>query len=197
MNKQKFINTLEKRLVGLPQKDIDDRISFYSEMIDDYMEEGLSEKDAISKIGSIEEVVSQLVADTPLTKIVKERIQPKRKLSALEIILLVLGSPIWLSVFITVFAVILSIYAAFWSMIIALWASFAAFAVCAFAGVAGIILYACEGRLLAGIAILGGGIACAGFAILMFFVCKFATKGVLRLTKMIILGIKSSILKRR
>ncbi len=35
MNKEQFLYELQLRLSGLPQVDIDERIAFYSEMIDD------------------------------------------------------------------------------------------------------------------------------------------------------------------
>lgn len=41
MSKQEFLAELRKALSGLPQGDIEDRLTFYSEMIDDRMEEGL------------------------------------------------------------------------------------------------------------------------------------------------------------
>ncbi len=44
MNKQAFLTQLRKGLSGLPQEDIEERLAFYSEMIDDRIEEGLSER---------------------------------------------------------------------------------------------------------------------------------------------------------
>lgn len=51
-------------------------------MINDRIEEGLSEKVDVSDVGSIGDIVSQIVADIPLTKIAKERIKPKRRLKS-------------------------------------------------------------------------------------------------------------------
>ena len=48
MGKQEFLAQLRKGLQGLPQEDIEERLTFYSEMIDDRMEEGLSEEEAVS-----------------------------------------------------------------------------------------------------------------------------------------------------
>lgn len=47
MNKQEFLVKLRKGLSGLPKEDIEERLTFYSEMIDDRMEEGLSEEEAV------------------------------------------------------------------------------------------------------------------------------------------------------
>lgn len=97
MNKQEFLAELRKGLHGLPQNDIEERLTFYNEMIDDRMEEGLTEDAAVSEIGTVNEVISQIVTETPLSKIVKEKVRPKRTLRVWEIVLLALGSPIWLS----------------------------------------------------------------------------------------------------
>lgn len=196
MNKQEFLAGLRKGLSGLPQDDIEERLSFYGEMLDDRMEEGLSEEEAVSAIGSVEEIVRQTVADTPLAKIARERIRPKRRLKAWEIVLLALGSPIWLSLGIAVAAVAFALYAVLWAVSAALWAVFGALAVCAFVSVPACVMFAVRGSGASALAILAAGMVCAGFSIFMFFVCKAATKGVLMLTKKITLWIKNCFIRR-
>ena len=196
MTKQEFLTRLRKGLVGLPKGDIEERLGFYSEMIDDRMEDGLSEEDAVKSIGEVEAVAAQIIEDTPLSKIAKEKIKPNRKLTAWEIVLIVLGFPIWFSLFAAVFAVILSLYIALWSVAISLWAVFASLFICA----VGMILAGCAfelwGRGITGLAMIGAGLVCAGLGILMFFVSKAATKGTILLTRKIALLIKSCFIKR-
>ena len=141
MSKQDFLAQLRKGLSGLPKDDIEERLTFYSEMIEDQMEEGLSEEVAVSAVGSVEEIVKQVVAETPLTKIAKERMKPKRHLRVGEIVLLVLGSPIWLSLAIAAFAVVLSLYISLWAVIISLWAVFFSFAVCFVGGISSCVVF--------------------------------------------------------
>ncbi len=191
MTKQEFLASLRKGLFGLPQEDIEERLTFYNEMIEDRMEDGLSEEDAVLAAGSVTEIVTQIVADTPLTKIAKERIKSKRRLKAWEIVLLALGSPIWLSLAIAAIAVILSLYISLWSVIISLWAVFGSLIACAFGGIAGGIIIAVTNTALTGIAVVGAGIFCAGLSIFMFYGCNAASKGILILTKKIALWIKS------
>ena len=191
MNKQEFLAELRKGLHGLPQNDIEERLTFYSEMIDDRMEEGLTEADAVSEIGAVNEVVSQIITETSLSKLVKEKVRPKRALRVWEIILLVLGSPIWLSLLFAVFAVIFAVYVTVWSVIAALWATELALAVSAVYGVLSFAILIGQVNAAVGLAILGAGIACAGLSIFLFFGCKETTKGLLFLTKKMILGIKS------
>ena len=120
MSKQDFLTELRKGLSGLPRDEIEERLTFYSEMILYRMEEGLSEEDAISEIGSVDEIVTQAVTDIPLAKIAKERIKPKRHLKALEVVVLALGSPIWLALGISAVAVIFALYVSLWAVILAM-----------------------------------------------------------------------------
>ncbi len=196
MTKQEFLAQLRKGLSGLPKDDIEDRLMFYSEMIEDRTEEGLSEEEAVFAVGTIDEIVQQVIADIPLAKIAKERIVPKRHLKAWEIALLSLGSPIWLSLGIAAIAVILAIYVSFWSVIVSLWAIFASLAVCAVCSVPACVIFTAGGSGASGVAVLAAGIVCAGLSILMFYGCKVTTKGILILTKKIATWIKNCFIKK-
>ena len=196
MNKQEFLAQLRKGLSGLPQSDIEERLVFYSEMIDDRIEDGLTEEESILQIGSVDEIISQIIKDTPLTKIAKERIKPKRRLKVWEIILLILGSPIWLSLGIAMVAVILSLYISLWSVIISLWAVLGALIGCSFGGIITGIFFACNGNLLTGIAIIGAGIVLSGLSIFAFYGCRVITKSIVLLTKKLAVWIKNCFIKK-
>ena len=196
MNKQEFLAQLRKELSGLPLKDAEDRVTFYSEMIDDRMEEGLSEPEAVSAIGSVDEIAAQIIADIPLSQIAKERIKSKRRLSVLEIILLVIGTPIWLSLTIAAGAVILSLYIALWSVIISLWVSFGSLVIAAIGVTVAAIVMICFGHSLTGIATLGAGIVCAALSIFMFYGCKAITNGILIFTRKMAIRIKNCFVKK-
>jgi len=196
MSKQRFLAQLRKGLSGLPQDDIDERLTFYGEMIEDRIEEGLSEEEAVLAVGSVDEIVAQVTADIPFGKIAKERIKASRGLKAWEIVLLVLGSPVWLSLGIAAAAVILSLYVSLWSVLISLWAAFASLAACSIGGIAAGIVFVITGNGLTGLAMVGTQIVCAGLSIFMFYGCKAATKGILTLTKAIAVWIKNCFIKK-
>lgn len=196
MSKQEFLAQLRKGLSGLPKDDIEGRLAFYNEMIDDRMEEGLSEEEAVSAVGSVDEIVSQVVAEIPLARVAKERIKPKRRMQAWEVVLLVIGSPIWLSLLIAAFAVIVSLYIVLWSVVISLWAVFASLIGCAIGCIAAGIGVAVGINSLTGVAMIGAGIVCAGLSIFMFYGCKAATKGSAVLTKKLPLWIKNCFIKK-
>ena len=196
MIKEEFLEKLRSELSGLPKQELEERLGFYSEMIDDRVEEGCTEEEAISKIGSADEISAQIISDIPLSKIAKERINPKRRMRVWEIVLLVLGSPIWISLAIAAFAVILALYVVLWSLIVSVWAVFVSLAACAVGGIIAGIFFVTGGNGLTGIAIIGAGIVCAGLAIFSFIGCKQSTKAIIYLTKNIALGIKKSFVKR-
>lgn len=196
MNKQEFLAQLRKGLTGLPKDDIDERLTFYNEMIEDRIEEGLSEEEAISETGSVGEIAAQTIADTPLAKIAKERIRTKGRLKAWEIVLLVLGSPIWLSLGIAAAAVILALYVSLWSVIVSLWAVFGSLAVCAAGSVPMCFFLVAGGSGASGIVTLSAGIICAGLSILMFYACKETTGCILLLTKKFAVWLKNCFIKK-
>lgn len=196
MNKQDFLDKLRKGLSGLPNEDIEERLSFYSEMIDDRIEEGFSEEEAVSAAGSVDEIVAQAIADTPLTKIAKERIKPKRGLRTWEIVLLAIGSPIWLSLGIAAFAVTIAIYAVLWSVIITLWSVFAAIIGSAVGTVVAGVMTAVSGNLYPGVVMIGVGLFSVGLAIFAFFGCRAATNGFWWITKKVALWIKGLFIKK-
>ena len=196
MHKAEFLDRLAAGLSGLPQDDIAARVAFYDEMIDDRMEEGLGEEAAVAEMGTVEEIVRQTLEETPLTAIVKERVSSRRRMAAWEIVLLVLGSPVWLSLAIAALAVLLSVYVVIWAVIVSLWAVTLSLALGAPAGIAGGIFFVFRGNFPQGLALIGAGVACAGLAILMFFASLAATRGAAKLTKRIALWIKSLFLRK-
>ena len=159
MNKQEFLDKLRTGLMGLPKDDLEERVNFYSEMIDDRMEEGVSEEDAVKSLGSTEAVARQIISEIPIMTIVKEKMKPKRKLGAWEIVLLAVGSPVWLSLLIAAFAVLLSLYIVLWAVgVVTAWAVFGAFVGGAFGGIFSGVLFTVLGHGPTGLALVGASV---------------------------------------
>jgi len=196
MTKLRFLLSLQERLSGLPEEDVEERLHFYSEIIEDRMEEGLSEEEAVAAVGSVDEIAAQILADIPLIQIVRKNIQPKRRLKAWEIVLLALGAPIWLSLLLAAFSVILALYASLWSVIISLWAVFASLIACAVAGVVAGMGFALGGDGLSGLVVISTGLVCAGLSIFLFFGCKAVTSGTILLTRKLVFSLKNCFVKK-
>ena len=191
MNKQTFLTELRRALSGLPRDDLEERIAFYGEMIDDRMEEGMSEEEAISGIGTVEGIRKQIVADIPLPKLVKEKVRPKRALRAWEIVLIVLGFPLWFPLAVAAGAVILSLYLVFWVLILSLWAVEVALLASVPVGIAATVVYFAQNAAIPALMTLGAAMFIAGFSIFAFIGCVAASNGILDLTKKIGVGFKS------
>ena len=197
MNKNEFLENLHKSLSGLPKEEIAQRLNFYSEIIDDLMEEGMSEEEAVSKIGSVDEISEQIIDDIPLGKLVKEKIKPTHTLKTWEIVLLVVGSPVWFPLLIAVVAVVFSMYIVLWSLIITLWSVFASAlaTALAFGGFVSSSNFM-VGDIVSGFAAIGAGLILLGLSVFLFFGCKEATKGISLLTKKAVLWIKKCFVKK-
>lgn len=178
MTKSEFLNKLKK---ALPNSEVEERVAFYSEMIDDRIEEGLSEEEAVAEVGDVDAIILQIRGELPTV----EKKKGRKAFSAWEIVLLVLGAPLWIPLLIAVFSVVLSIYIVLWSAIISLWSVFASLIGCALGGLIGGAVLAFFGFTFSGVALIGAGLVCAGLAIFAFFACTLATKGAVFLTKML------------
>ena len=195
MKKQEFLADLEDKLSKFPRKDVAERINFYEEMIDDRIEDGLSEEEAVADIGTVDDIYAQFLHELPLLNIIKDKIKPDQRMSSRKIALIAATSIVWLPLLIAALSVILSLCAVIWSLVIAVWAVQLALAVCAPAGVITGILSFLEGNITHGVLLLGAGILCAGIAIFAYFGSIYLTKGSIALTKKMIIGIKNLLLK--
>ena len=193
MNKQEFLLKLGYLLSGLSSQEKEERLTFYREMIEDRMEDGLSEEEAIAAVGSIDAIAGQIFEEISPAKTLPP---VKRRLKFWESTLLILGSPIWLSLLIAALAVIFSLYVSLWAVIVCLWAGFVSAVSCGFAlTVTGIVLLFSE-HPLSGAALIGEGFVCIGLSIFLFLGCKKVTGGLILLTKKAALGMKRCFRKK-
>lgn len=196
MDKQVFLSTLKSKLSGLPKQEVEDNLLFYSEMIDDKIEDGDSLEKAISDIGSIDEIAEQIIKDIPLRKIIKERMKPKRRLNAWYIVLLSLGSPIWLSLIVAFIAVLFSLYASLWAVMLSISAIFISFALIGLVGPLTGVFSIFKSDLASGMFIVSISLVCGGISIFLFFGWKITIKAMWFFTKKISLGIKKIFIKK-
>ena len=194
MTKVEFLNELKKQLNGLPENDLNERLSFYDEMIEDRKDEGKSEEEVVNEIGPVDKVANEILAETPLYNLIKERVKPKRALRGWEIVLLVLGFPLWFPLVTVFFFLCLMAYLLVWVGVIVMYALELGFAS---AGVGGTILFFINlGTGVTSFTYLGVGILSIGIALLLIFGCIGVTKGTCKLSKKIALRIKSIFIKK-
>lgn len=190
MNKNTFIITLRERLKGLPSEDIDKSVDYYCELIEDRIEEGESEEEAIATLGSIDEIVQKILADTPLTKLVKTKIEHKNQTSLWVIILIILGIPVWVPIIISLAATIFALYISLWAVVIAVFAACVGIAISGIAGIVTAIIFIAKGLFLSGVALLGSCLVLIGICILLAILSHYFIKLTVFLTKKTVMGIK-------
>ena len=196
MNKEEFLAQLRRGLSALPLADTEERIAFYDEMINDRMEEGLSEEEAVFGVGAVDEIVKGALSDTSLSKLVREKVKPRRALRPWEIVLLAVGSPLWLALLIAAAAVLFSLYIVLWAVIVSLWALAVSFVAALLCGLVLGVIFFLRGSAPAALAMLGCGMLCGGVSIFLFFGSMAATKGILHLTAKTVLRIKTGLVKK-
>ena len=203
MDKYDFLASLKERLRSLPEDDAQKYIEYYSEMIDDRVEEGLSEEDAIREIGTPKEIAEQILGQIPETEekdTAKQEAVPKSSnkakgdkgnRGALFILLLILGAPLWIPLIIAVFSVIFSVFGAVFSVFISVLAVIFSVAVCGIAGIlASPLVFAYSGAG-AGLVIIGAGLLFAGGSVFLFRGFRLLVKGFIWFVKKFFTLIKS------
>ena len=113
-----------------------------------------------------------------------------------QIIFLVIGAPIWLSLLIAIFSIILSVYTVLWAIVISFWATFCSVFGIALSMILTGIAFAFGNDNLTGLTMISVGIFCIGLSILLFLGCKLVTKGVILFTKKIAVWIKNRFIKK-
>ena len=196
MNKQEFLLALRGALSALPEADIRASLDYYAEIIDDRMEEGIPETEAVASLGSVVAAAEQILLDMPLPKLVKARVKPKRKLRAWEIVLIAVGSPVWFPILLTLAVVVLAVYIVLWAVAVSLYAADIGVGAGFVAGVAGAALMFVMGNPASALALLSAGFVCGGLTIFGFFGCNAAAKGIWRLGKLMWRDIKSCFIRK-
>ena len=187
MKRVEFLKELKARVWALPEADIQCSLDYYSEMIDDRMEDGLTEDEAVAAIGNLEEIVQQILGETPRPPVVVEpakKAKPGKNNTKLWLILLlILGSPVWIPLAASVAATVLSVYVSLWTVVIVLYVVAVALVAAAIGSIIGCFFMV--GKFGAILVAVGAALVCAGLAILLLLLANLAAKGMVKLTKLV------------
>lgn len=188
MNKFDFLTQLRAKLWSIPHSDAERTVDYYAEIIDDRMEEGLTEEEAVDAIGDLDEIVGNILAETPQTPVAAEPAKKQRHLEPWMIVLLVLGSPLWVSLVTGAVSAVLSVYISLWSVVIILYVVAVALGVAAIGCLVG--SFVMIGRSGEALVTFGGALLCAGLGIVLFLLGNLAAKGMIALTKLCCQSVK-------
>ena len=187
VNKMQFLQSVREQTAGMPLTEINRLLEYYSEMIDEAMEEGMSEEEATAHLGTWEEICAQIeefrTSEPQPTEPIKEDFteeqqnpipekKPKKRISLpmWAVVLLILTSPVWgaivLALGIAAFAVIVSLVVIGGALVISLFAVVLSLAVVGVVGIPAAFVLLVTSSIAPFLLTLGGGLVCAGLAIL-------------------------------
>ncbi len=204
MNRKTFVRLLSRRLRALPAAERAESLDYYTEMIQDRMEEGLSEEQAVGQLGSVDEIARQILQDAPPAPPAQREVRGR---SGWTVALIVLGSPIWLSLglaaiavalalAIAALAIVLSLYAVAWSLVASLYAMDLCMAAGGPAGLLGVAVGLMRGNVNQAMWFFCCGCALLGLALMLFPLLNHGTVAVARASACCARGLKRLVVGR-
>jgi len=169
MTKTEYMKKLRRALRQVKAEERGKSLAYFGEVIDDRMEDGISEQDAINELESVEAAAERIVAEA------KAQGQIKLRRSLWEIALIVLGFPLWFPLTLTIAVVVLTVYGLVWVIIAVLFIVSAALGVSGVAGLIGLFMLLGSNAATA-FAVLGLGLACAGLGVAVFIPALYIAK---------------------
>ena len=165
MTKADFLQLLERALSQLSEEERRANLEYYSELLDDMLEEGMTEAEATAKLGSPAAIAESILQEMPLSKLVSTRMKPKSGWTPLAIILAVVGSPVWVPLLLAGVAVVAALFVSIWALsavavVVVLALALAVIAVPVLAVRTAVL------TLPLGLLLLGGGLVLLGLCVL-------------------------------
>lgn len=175
MNKGTYADRLEALLVCLPKDKRAEAVSFYEEAIDDRIEDGMSEEDAVAAMGPVESVAEMILEELPIVP--RAVAKTKRKSPVLLWVLAIAGSPLWVPLALAFFVVIAVVYVTIWVIAACIWLVAAVFVL---ALPLGLYLAWCglmTGLLAFALAQAGMGLVLCGIGLFVFSLAFSTSRG--------------------
>ena len=161
MDREQFSKAFRRKLKGMPREEIAKTVSYYEEMIADKIEGGMSEREAVASLGDLDDLARSArgVATGSEEKPPRTHAAP----APWVILLIVLGSPLWIGIAAGLFGMIVGFFAVIFSLDVTFLAILAGLLIGFFA-----IVFSPDVALLALIAgSLAGGVAELAKAVLL------------------------------
>lgn len=189
MTRNQFLEGLRQELRGLSRQEIEQTIHYYSEIIADRMEEGMTEEQAVAKMEPMHVIARRVLSDF------KGNAAPARKLSGFLIVMLILGFPLWFPLLITGAALMVVALTLVWVLVLTLWA------VCLglFSGGMAAIITLFTGSFHSGMPFIGQvglGMAAMGLSLFLFYAAKGAIPLAMGATVSMVSWIKRAFVRR-
>lgn len=195
MTKQLFLNELSAALHALPRDERYRTLSYYDELIDDRMEDGQSEEEAVASLGDPAEVAKEILGEeeAPVSTGTGRKVW--------LILLLVLGFPLWGSLVLAAVLLLLCVYLCLFVPAFVLGVLSLSFLAGAVVGVVGVPFLAFDVGLLsggvgAGLFQLGASVTMLGLAVLCALGFYFTGKATVKAGKVLWRWLRKSFVRK-
>lgn len=167
MDKNGFLARLQAALADLPAQDVARSTAYWAEMIDDRMEDGLSEAEAVQAMGDINAIAAQIRAESTHPQTEDAPTPAPRRMPGWTVALLALTAVVWIPLVLAAVIVALALYISVWAVMVSLCAVVIGLGAAALAGAAGAVGYLLGGMAAQALLTLGAGLLCAGLTVLL------------------------------
>ncbi|WP_217952787.1 DUF1700 domain-containing protein [Adlercreutzia caecimuris] len=193
MNKQEYLAQLRAALACLPEGEIEESVAFYTEMIDDRVADGLTEEEATAQLDDPKAAARAIVADLPVVP--RTVVRTKQRNRALYWTLVILGSPLWLTLLLAAGMLVLAGLLTIWCLILGLWLLAAGLLAGGPLGI-GVCLWALAvGQPAYGVFELGSGLLCFGLGLFCLHGAVAASKTLMQVSRQWIAKAKAPFVK--
>ncbi len=177
MTKAVFLRDLESQLKSLNNMERKKFISYYEEIIEDYIENGSTEETAVERVGYPESIAEDILKQESGTD--KKASTTTKGLIGF---LMVLGFPLWGSLLLAGILMVLSVYIVIWCLPVVVGSvAIATFSIAIVSVCGGFFLLIVNPALA--IVQFGLGVVCVGIAILTTFATIYLSKKLIEVTK--------------
>lgn len=193
MNKQEYLAQLRAALACLPEGEIEESVAFYAEMIDDRVADGLTEEEAMAQLDDPKAAARAIIADLPVVP--RTVVRTKQRNRVLYWTLVILGSPLWLTLLLAAGMLVLAGLLTIWCLILGLWLLAAGLLAGGPLGI-GVCLWALAvGQPAYGVFELGSGLLCFGLGLFCLHGAVAASKTLMQVSRQWIAKAKAPFVK--
>ena len=199
MDRLEFLGKLSAHLRHLPIQEVERLQNYYDEMIQDRVEDGMTEEEAVMSIGTVEEAVEAAMYETSIPTLMKARLKESKEKApskVLWILLLILGSPIWLPLACCFLSVCLILYCCIWMLVLSAYLVEGSFALAAIIGLVSSVVHLLRLSIPTGLCTLGLGLVAAAVSIYLFRPLSSLAKMLMRGTVLFVKNIKSLFIRK-
>lgn len=190
MNRAWFLSEIKNKMEQFPDFELQETLDYYNEIINDKIEGGMSEEEAIISLGNVDEIIKEMIYEMPLTSILNSKMKPKREFNIIQkffIGLALLIGP--LPFFIVLFFVYLSI----WAVIGSLYLMDFLMLLASLLSILGFGFHIFTGNWIQSVLSLGFFFILTGLSILTFYGVNFVSVYLVEISKKYVRWIKSKL----